>query len=351
MMRVETLEQRIRSILVVRFSAIGDVILTLPVAEALKERFPEARIDYATKAEFADLVRHHPAVNRVWTLAKNSGFKGLRAMAREIEGQRYDLLTDLHANLRSAYLRLCGNAVIKRVYRKRTGARLLLRYLRVNLLKDAAPVADRYFTALEDFEIIRGERAPRLFLDDSSRQTAARVMRAHGLDGSERLLALAPGANYPTKRWPPERFAEAAAQLMGPGMKAVILGSGSDHEVTGRTAAALRERGMEAADLAGELSILESAAVIARSSLLVTNDSGLMHVAAALNVPLVAVFGPTSRELGFYPLGPRSRVLETALPCRPCSLHGDRKCRRGDLLCMEEVSPDQVAKTAREVME
>jgi heptosyltransferase-2 len=104
-------------------------------------------------------------------------------------------------------------------------------------------------------------------------------------------------------------------------------------------------------DLAGRLSIIESAAVIRRASLLVTNDSGLMHAADALDTPLAAVFGPTSRELGFYPLGGRSRVVEKKdLDCRPCTLHGDKKCFRGHHRCMEEVSAEEVVAAAREVL-
>jgi heptosyltransferase-2 len=335
----------------VRFSAIGDIVLTLPVLDALAERFPEARIDYATKAEFADLVRRHPAVGRVWSLQKGAGFAGLRRMAREMDGQGYDLMVDLHRNLRSAYLRHAVGAALKRVYGKRVLARLLLKYARINLLRHAPPVADRYFTALADFSIGRDGRLPALHLDDQAARAGDDALAGQGIGAGEEFIALAPGASHPTKRWPPLKFAQAGAELAGAGMKAVVLGGGGDREAAGEVADELGRRGVAAVDLAGRLSLIESAAVLRRARVLVTNDSGLMHVAAALKVPVVAVFGPTSRELGFYPLGPRSRVVESLeLACRPCTLHGDLVCPRGHFRCMEEIGAERVVEAAREVM-
>jgi len=351
MLRVDELEKRVRDIVVVRFSAIGDVVLTLPVLDALHERFPAARIDYATKAEFAGLVRRHPAVSRVWSLQKQAGFAGLRKMAREMDERRYDLLVDLHRNLRSTYLRLFGNASMKRAYKKRIVARLLLKNAGLNLLRDAPPVADRYFTALEEFSIQRDGRLPVLHLDEAAARAGDEALAGQGLGEGEAFIALAPGASYPTKRWPPPRFAEAAAELGGGKMKAVVLGGGGDREVARAVAEELGKRDMGAIDLAGRLTIIESAAVLRRASLLITNDSGLMHVAAALEVPVAAVFGPTSRELGFYPLGSRSRVVESHdLSCRPCTLHGDLVCPRRHFRCMEDISAREVAAAAREIM-
>ena len=361
MICVDAWEQRVESILVMRFSAIGDVILTLAAVEALQEKFPNARIDFLTKREYADLVRHHPAINAVLELDSQSGFAGLRQMTEKINqdgregegggyGHGYDLIVDLHRSLRSIYVSIFGRAHIKRAYRKRTAARLLLKWLRINLLKNAPPVRERYFTALEDFRIQPDNRRPRLYIDDETAARVDTVLASEGTGPGDGYIALAPGASYPTKQWPAERFARAAAELAGDRTGVVLVGGKSDRPIADLVAAELKDSGLKVVDLTGRLSILESAAAIKRARCLVTNDSGLMHAGDALDVPLVAVFGPTSRELGFYPAGERSRVAErVGLECRPCTLHGDEKCPRGRLRCMEEVSMEEVVSKMREV--
>ena len=333
-------------VLVVRFSAMGDVILTLPVIDALRERFPGARIDYAVKREFAELVANHPGIARVWAFEDKSGFKGLRALTRELTAQRYDLVVDLHRNLRSGYVRWLGGAMMRRAYRKLSLPRILLTRTPLNFLRDAPPVSDRYFTALEDFGIGREGRRPRLFLAAGAVASAAAARDAGGLS---EYLAVAPGARHPTKQWPAERFVEAAAGLAGPEWAAVVLGGGSDRAVAAAVSEGLRARGVRTLNLAGQLALSDSAAMIAGARLVLTNDSGLMHVADALDVPLVAVFGPTSRELGFFPQGPRARVVEADLPCRPCTLHGQARCPKGHHRCMMEIAAAAVADAAREV--
>jgi lipopolysaccharide heptosyltransferase II len=350
MLAVDVLAEKIKKVLVIRMSAIGDVILTLPVLEALAERWPSARIDYVLKGEFAELVRWHPAVNNIWEFERSEGLGGLRRLAGAVAAEDYDLVVDLHRNPRSIYLRWRGAGRMMRVYRKQTWQRMLLKTLGMNLLRDAAPVCDRYFTALEDFGITRSGRRPMLHLDEGALAAVSRVFADAGIGAADRLIAVAPGASYPTKQWGGEGFIEAAAALAGRDYQVIVLGGGRDREVAAEVAGELNRRGIVARDFAGRLKLIESAAALKRSALLLTNDSGLMHAGDALAVPLVAIFGPTSRELGFYPLGPRSRVVETGLACRPCTLHGDQKCKKGHHRCMTEISAQDVIAAAREIL-
>jgi len=351
MLAMDGFAARVRKVLVVRMSAIGDVILTLPVVDALHERLPEARIDFAIKREFAELVEGHPGVARVWRFERESGFGGLMRLAAEIAAERYDLVVDLHHNPRSIYLRWRSRAWMRRTYRKQTWQRMLLKTFGINLIKNAAPVADRYFTALEDFGLARGGRRPVLHLPARAAAEAGRALAAAGIEAGAGYVAVAPGASYPTKRWPAAGFIEAAAELAGRGGQVGVVGGGSDREVTAEVAAGLTAQGIKAADLAGGLTLAGSAAVLARARLLLTNDSGLMHAADALDVPLIAVFGPTRRELGFYPLGPRSGVVEhPGLRCRPCTLHGGPRCPKGHHRCMSEICARDVVLVANEVL-
>jgi lipopolysaccharide heptosyltransferase II len=345
--RMERNPGEIRRILVIRMSAIGDIILTLPVAGALAEHFPAARIDYLVKQEYQSLVANHPALRKVWAFDRAEGFPGLRRMTREIKNERYDLILDLHGTLRSHYVRRFGGARLVKTYRKLTLARLLLKWLGLNLLRNAEPVADRYFTALADFGIERQGRRAKLALDEGTVAQARETLRQSGLEPGAEYLVAAAAASYPTKRWPAARFAEAAFRLAEGQRPVVLLGGGQERAVTAEIAHELDRRGLKAIDLAGRLAIMEAAAVIKDAWLVLANDSGLMHIADAMDRPLVAIFGPTSRELGFYPLGGNSRVVEkSGLPCRPCTLHGDPACPKGHHQCMEEIGVEEVVEAA-----
>jgi heptosyltransferase-2 len=136
--------------------------------------------------------------------------------------------------------------------------------------------------------------------------------------------------------WPWERFAEVGLSLARrTGMKILVLGSGADRDLCARV---VRNMGEAGKNLAGETSLMEAAALLEKSSLLVTNDTGLMHLAVAVGTPTVAIFGPTSRELGFMPPGTLARIIETDLPCRPCTTIGRRSCPLGSHDCMLQVT-------------
>jgi heptosyltransferase-2 len=183
---------------------------------------------------------------------------------------------------------------------------------------------------------------PRLVVGDGARDRAAELLAAEGIDEDRPLVALGVGAGRPTKRWPAARFAElgdliieqsaAEVLLLGDAKETALareisqMMAGVPHLLTGRTTA-------------GQL-----AAVLARCRVLVTNDSGPMHVATAVSTPVVAIFGPTTTGLGYAPLGPQDIVISRSLECRPCSLHGSDRCPTGTFECMEAIE-------AREVLE
>ena len=159
------------------------------------------------------------------------------------------------------------------------------------------------------------------------------------------LLAVAPGARWPTKRWPVERFAAVAQDLAQERGAAVVVLGGPDES---RLASALCDNlDVPVIHVAGTQPLMHSAALLSRCSLLISNDSGLMHMATALQVPVVAIFGPTVREFGFYPFQARAEVVSEPLPCRPCSTKGSIRCPRGHHACMQDISSARVLAAAR----
>ena len=350
MSAVNSFRENVRKAVVVRMSAIGDIILTLPVLDVLGKEFPRAEIHYVTKKEFAPLVTNHPAVARVWEFDPKSGPSGLLDISRRLRQEDFDLFVDLHGSLRSTVMRLFSNAPIKRTYRKMSLLRSLSTLMRNDYLADAPPVCARYLTALEDFGIGENKVVPRLHLGQKDREEARTVLSENGISQGDGFIAVAPGASYPTKMWSPEAFGTAAAKLSD-GNTVVVLGGHSDRETADRVVKKLEAESVRAVDLSGRLSITGSAAVVEMAELLLANDSGLMHMAEALATPLVAVFGPTTRGLGFYPQGDLAVVVEAHdLPCRPCTRHGDQRCPEGHHLCMEKIEVNDVVDAARRVL-
>jgi heptosyltransferase-2 len=205
-------------------------------------------------------------------------------------------------------------------------------------------VAARYFEPFTTLGLHSTELSPEIWIDP---KTERRVESLVG-GGRSLVVAISPGANRPTKRWSDEDFG-ALARLLTERRRArvVVVGDTKDMDVAARVTGIAGE---ETINLAGGTSLLELAAVLKRASLLVANDSGPMHVAAAVRTPVVALFGPTVPEFGFSPLGERDRIVEVDLPCRPCSLHGTERCGEGSLRCMRLITPDDVFKVVSEVL-
>ena len=337
-----------QKILVIRLSSIGDILLTTPLLRLLRRRFPAARIDFVIKSRFAELLRNNPHLNEVIALETESGFESLREVHRRIRATGYDLVVDIHQNFRSRYLRLGLGCVRVVRHDKQRLRRFLLIKANLNLYDEIVPMHQRYIRALRPWGLQDDGLGLEFYLDPPAE-------RQIGLRFAERpeerqLVAMAPGAGFATKRWPAVHYQETARRLQQEcGVDILLLGNKADREITGPIAAAAG-RGLY--DWAGTLSLQQSAAALAHCQLLITNDTGLMHLACALKVPVIAIFGPTTRELGFFPVGPGAEVIEEeSLDCRPCSHMGGHRCPRGHFRCMLDITPERVMARARHILQ
>jgi len=325
-------------ILLIRLSSIGDIVLTTPLIRLLRRRFPNARVDYITKARYAGLVRHHPGLSTVIEFPDHGSAGDLLRLRRWIRREKFDVILDLHKNMRSQVLTLAAGAGRVSRLKKYGFRRSLLVKTKINLYHSIVPVYRRYIAAAAFLGIEDDGRGTELVLPESIKQKAAQHLPVDWQQAAS-YLALVPGAGFATKRWPVQRFAELAAKLNAAGHPLCILGDAADRPL----AAAIREQAPASLDLTGKLGLLESAAVLAGAKLVVTNDSGMMHVSEAVGTPVVALFGSTVRELGFYPILPGSQVIENPeVRCRPCSHIGKNKCPKGHFLCMLSLDMERV---------
>ena len=325
-------------ILVIRYSALGDVVLATSVLEPLRRRYPGARIEWVTSAAAAPLLAGLPGMAAVHRLGRQ-GEEAPRALARRLRG-RFDLAIDLQEKVKSRYLALV--AAPRRLYFHRRSPGEALRAL----LGRDRPLARAHATTLYA-EALRplGIEAPgriEIAVPEPARARAREVLAS----ARRPLVGIAPGATWATKRWAPERFAAVADALHQAGHGLVLVAGPGDTAVVAAFRAALR------APLEADLTSLPVdalAAALAELRLLVACDSGPVHLAAAQGIPALVLFGPTSTVRWAPP--PPGRALSLGLECQPCSNHGGERCPLGHHDCLGRLEVEAVLSAARELLQ
>jgi lipopolysaccharide heptosyltransferase II len=328
------------NVLAVRFSSIGDILLTTPLLRAIRHAHPGARVTVLTKREYVPLLSHNPHVNLVLGLPPN---RSLRSLASELRGDRYTHLLDLHDNLRSRALRVLVPGMW-RTYPKHRLARAWLIRAKRNRYRDRRPVAERYFSAARDLGVKPDGFPPDFFLGAEAGKQVVDWLRTAGLEKESNIVALAPGAAHATKRWPLEHWQALLARNLETGAAAVIVGGPGDADLGAELA---REHSGRVANAAGVFGLQGTGALLQRARVLISGDTGVMHMATAVGTPVVSLFGPTVEAFGFFPYSPKASVLELPLPCRPCTAQGSSRCPLGHHRCMMDIEPGVVYETLR----
>jgi heptosyltransferase-2 len=328
---------KVESLLVIRYSALGDIVLATSLLEPLRRRFPGARIELVTSPAAAPLLEGLPGIAAVHRLGKR-GQDGPLALAGRLRG-RFDLAIDLQEKVKSRWLALVA-APRRLLYRRRTTGQALLA-----LLGRDRPLQRAHATALYA-EVLRplgieGPGRPELAVPAAARARAGAL-----LAGARRpLVGIAPGATWATKRWAPERFAAVADALHGAGHGLVLVAGPGDAAAVSAFRAALR------APLEADLTPLPVdalAAALGELKLLIACDSGPVHLASAQGIPALVLFGPTSTVRWAPP--PPGRALALGLDCQPCSNHGGERCPLGHHDCLGRLEVETVLGAARELL-
>ena len=337
-------------ILIIRLSSFGDILLTFPIINFLKKKFPNAEIDYLVKKEYEEVFSLYPEKINLILFDKDSGFRGLQKMKKSIKNNKYDIILDLHNNLRSIYLRMFQKAK-KGVFRKHSFRKQLLVKLKVNLYKNILSIKERYLHALgkiiditsADTKDIMEFRLKGIPADSFNEDT--KFIK----EGDTKLIGFCPSAKHYTKRYPAEKFIELGKTLIeNYGAKIFLFGDEKDFRINEIIKEGI---GTNIFNVSGKCSLSHTAYLMTMCDLIITNDSGLMHLANLLDKNLISIFGSTVKEFGFFPTGENVSVIEiNNLKCRPCSHIGRSKCPIDHFKCMNEIKINDILTNSMNIL-
>ncbi len=329
-------------ILIVRLSSLGDILLTTPVVKAVKKRFPDSIIDFAIGSQFKEIYQYNPSINAIFCYDKTLGYRNNAKLFNKFTNQigfdKYDLVIDLQNNLRS-YLLLYGK--YKSIVRAKKNRlhKLSLVYFKKSLTYYNS-VVYLYAECLRKLGIYVNDELSEFWLpEEAGLKTYIPEIRDTEQNGAF-IISIAPGSKHFTKMWFTDYYIELSRKLIETyNCEIFLLGSKDDLEICTKI---FKELNLKAKNYAGTTSLFEAGRKLDKSRLLICNDSGLMHLANARKVPIVAIFGSTVKEFGFHPLGGNYSIIEKDLHCRPCTHIGRDSCPKGHFKCMKEISVEEV---------
>lgn len=324
--------------LIVRFSSIGDIVLTTPLVRCLKQQYPGAEIHYVVKKKFAMVLEHNPYIDRLHYLDGN-----LRELVREFKQERFDYIIDLHKTLRSYLLRFrLGRKTLS--FRKLSVEKFLITKLGVDFLPENKHVVDRILDTVRPLGVTDDWKPVDYFLSPAEKFDTGRLPGKY----RDRYVAFVIGGQHFTKRLPFEKIRTICS---GIGLPVVLLGGPEDAVVAERLE---NELGDAVFNLCGKLSFNTSVSVLEQSRVVIAHDTGLMHISGAFNKPVISVWGATSPDkFGVWPYlaTDRYEAQVPGLSCNPCSNFGTSKCPKGHFACMWQQDEEYIIREAKRMME
>ena len=327
-----------KKFLIIRFSSIGDIVLTSPVIRCLRKKYPEDEIHFLTKYAFKNMVAHNPYINKIHTLGDS-----FELMLHELATEGYDYIIDLHHNLRTLRIKKHLKTVKSFSFSKLNVEKFILTNFKINTLPKKH-IVDRNFECIKALDVENDGYGLDYFIPafEQVKESDLPTSHMHG------YIAVVIGAALATKKLPLHKLKELCAAIDHP---IILLGGKEDYE-DGKAIAKIDE--IKIYNACGKFNLNESADLVKKSKLVITHDTGLMHIAAALQKPVISVWGNTVPAFGMYPYyGKRSNmqydVVEVnKLWCRPCSKIGYKKCPKGHFKCMENIAVNDIVNLVKQ---
>lgn len=314
-------------ILIIRFSSIGDIVLTSPVIRCVKNQLENCEVHYLTKNSFKEIIESNPYVLKVYSIEKE-----VTEVTDQLIKEHYDVIIDLHDNIRSHRVSAILKAKTYR-YNKQRFKRFLLTQFKINLLNNH--VVDRYFTAVKKLNIINDGKGLDYFIPEKDEIPPAKLPFTH-IAG---FCVLVIGAKHFTKQIPKEKLEELCTKITMP----IMLIGGVEDTYLGTQLESIDK--FKIYNACGNFNINQSASIIKKAKFVVTPDTGMMHIAAAFNKRIISIFGSTEKRLGFTPYNNNANsvmIENTNLSCRPCHKHGLDKCPKDHFKCMLDLDMQKV---------
>ena len=332
-------------ILLIRFSSLGDLVLLTALIDGIAVAFPGHDLHLATKDQYRELFDNNLHIVKIHALPSDSGFGGLLGLRRDLALEGFETIIDAHNVIRSNFLYRTIGARRKVQLGKDQIRKLSIIRAGKDTYEDTVTMKDRYLGLIAELGAAIPVVSTRLTPPPSAEAAVETFFDENGLTG-RRVVALAPGARWETKRWPSDRFAEITSAISDSGHAVLVIGSEAEKDIC-----SIAAHGGVATNACGRLSLMETAAALKKASVLVTNDSGPLHIAEATGTPVVALFGPTVRQFGYFPLLDDSIALEKEIDCRPCSRNGARPCHIDKRDCLENIGTTEVLASVNRVLE
>ena len=321
--------------LIIRFSSIGDIVLTTPVIRCLRKKFPDAGIYFLTKKRFASIVESNPYINKVITL--DDDFDDTIDNLKE---EKFDTVIDLHYNLRTLRVKQALKGIPFYSFNKLNTQKWIYTNFKLNLMP-AKHIVDRYMETVASFGVINDGSGLDFFIPEKDAVKDSDIPFSH----SQGYIAIAIGAAHFTKKLPVDKLKELCAKIEYP---IILLGGNEDYN-----------NGVEISNAdpvkiynaCGKFSLNESADIIRKSNLVISHDTGLMHIAAAFKKMIFSVWGNTVPSFGMYPYKTKYEVFQVnKLWCRPCSKIGYDKCPLTHFKCMRKIEIDLIVESAKQFL-
>ncbi len=325
-------------ILITRFSSIGDIVLTTPVVRCLKQQLEgEVEIYYLTKKQYKGIVENNPNITKVYSIEKSTN-----EIIEELKKEKFDYIIDLHKNLRSRRV-IKALKCLSFSFSKVNYEKWLLTNFKINKLPKIH-IVDRYFEAVKPLGVKNDELGLDYFIPENDQVNLTELPALH----QKGYIGFAIGAQHATKRLPQHKIIEICKKLNQP---VVLLGGKEDAD---NGIEIVKEVGATIFNACGQFNLNQSASLVQQAKSIITHDTGLMHIAAALNTKTVSVWGNTVPDFGMYPYFPQHpeqfKIVENNnLNCRPCSKIGHDKCPKKHFKCMEDIDVNEVVESIVEL--
>lgn len=324
-----------RSVLIIQTAFIGDVILATALIESLHRSFPNTRIDFLVRKGNEELLQGHPVLRQVLVFDKKRKFRNLFSLIRTIRRNRYEYVINVQRFATTGLMTAISGARVTVGFDKNPFSFLFSEKI-PHQVGDLNEVQRN--EALIEFMVKRRGSRPRLYPSNDQLEKVKPFK-------NEKYMTISPASVWFTKQLPQEKWIEFLSALSGT-VRVFLLGAGTDHDFCQQILEKTSNKNL--INLAGKLSLLESAALMKDAQMNYVNDSAPLHLASAMNAPVTAVFCSTVPSFGFGPLSDRSFVVETKekLTCRPCGLHGYRRCPLGHFKCALTIQMEQLLSTS-----